>query len=246
MRLFKFIGILIGVVILNVVIFSPSMLGLSVTSSSTFVKSIALTILIISAIVVFYVSFLYLFKGQEQGKIYIREEEDSDAGFDDQLERYRNHRIYPMEVNLAIEQVSRMEEKKEALLDLLRQRFEQNELSYNRFLSVIKSVEELFNMNVQGLINKLRGSEISKLDQINTRQAQQMFSTKVLLQKQQLHKEYTTYVQGYISSNEEILTKLDRLILETTLLSSNDYRDLDEMPCMKEINVLIEQTKFYK
>lgn len=246
MKLSKLIGILLGIVVMNIIVFSPSLLGLSVTSSSTFVKSLALTIQIVSAIVVFYVSYLYLFKNKEQGKILIREPEDSDADFATQLAHYRNHRIYPMEVNLAIDQVGRMQEKKGALLELLQQRFEQNELSYNRFLSVIKSVEELFNMNVQGLINKLRGSEISKLDQINSRTAQQMFSNKVLLQKQQLHKEYTTYVQGYISSNEEILTKLDRLILETSLLNSNDYRELDEMPCMKEINALIEQTKYYK
>lgn len=75
---------------------------------------------------------------------------------------------------------------------------------------------------------------------------QRMLSPRVTQQKQQLRKEYTDYVLGYISSNEEILIKLDQLMLETTRLGTTDYRELDDMPCMQEIDQLIKQTKYYK
>lgn len=247
MKLLRLVGVLVAVIVINIVVLSPSMLGIDITSDSIFEKSIGLTTLILSAVAVFYVSYLYLFgRPGENGKLLIREEEVPEENFQEHLARYRRHKLFPMEVTIALDQVSRMKEKKDALLELLSQRFEKNELSYNRFLGVIVDVEKLFNMNIRGLISKLHGSEISKLDRIDTRQAQQMFSGKVMQQKQQLFTEYANYVKGYVSSNEEILTKLDRLLLETSLLNSTDYRELDEMPCMQEINLLIEQTKYYK
>ena len=51
---------------------------------------------------------------------------------------------------------------------------------------------------------------------------------------------------GYLEANEEIMLKLDKLLLEISLLGSTDYRDVEEMPCMKEIDMLIKQTKLYK
>lgn len=244
MKLLKLVGVLVGVIALNIIILSPGLLGVDITSSSAFEKSVALTILIISAAVVFYASYIYLFG--RTGKVLIREEEPAEDDYYGQVARYRNHKIFSAEVSIAMDQIERMKEKKVALLEVLSQRFQENELSYKRFHSVIVGVEKLFNMNVQGLVNKLRGSELSKLDRIDPRQAERMFSSKVWQQKLQLHKEYTDYVKGYVSSNEEILTKLDRLLLETSLLNSADYRELDEMPGMKEINLLIEQTKYYK
>lgn len=244
MRQLKLIGLLLGVIIINIVVLSPGLLGVSVRSDSVFEKSVALTLLIISGIVVIYASFRFLYT-KPQANILLREPEYEEMNFEEALLHYRHHRLFPVEVDLALDQVNRMKVKKSALLDLLRQRFQPNELSYNRFLGVITDVEQFFNRNIQGLLNKLRGSEISSLSAVDQRQ-QRMFSQRVMQQKHQLHQEYTTYVQGYVSSNEEILIKLDQLLLETTLLSSSDFRELEEMPCMQEIELLIKQTKFYK
>ncbi|MNC71454.1 hypothetical protein D3C75_1223780 [compost metagenome] len=51
---------------------------------------------------------------------------------------------------------------------------------------------------------------------------------------------------GYLGANEEILLKLDQLLLEISLLDSTDYTAIEEMPCMKELSALIGQTKLYQ
>lgn len=246
MRLLKLISVLLLVIIVNIVILSPSMLGIQITSDNVLEKSVGLTVLIISAVIVIYVSCLYLFgKGSNHRQLQI-EKELSELSLEERMALYRQHKLFPYEVNMAIDQINRMKEKKTALQELLGQRFQQHELSYNRFLNVINGVEKLFNMNVQALLNKLHGSQLSKLERFDQRQAQQFFSSKVMQQKKQLYVEYKNYIQGYVSANEEILTKLDRLLLEMTLLNSSDFCELDQIPGMQEINLLIEQTKYYK
>ncbi|MNP47981.1 hypothetical protein D3C76_1420710 [compost metagenome] len=53
-------------------------------------------------------------------------------------------------------------------------------------------------------------------------------------------------MDGFIQANEEILLKLDKLLLEMSRLETADYRELEATPCMQEIDELIHQTKFYK
>jgi hypothetical protein len=49
-----------------------------------------------------------------------------------------------------------------------------------------------------------------------------------------------------LGANEEILLKLDGLLAELARLGGADYRDVLLMPCMKDIDTLINQTKYYK
>src|SRR5690606_37856123 len=129
-----------------------------VASDDVLEKSVGLTILIISTVIVIYVSCLYLFgKGSKDKQLLIGEEEMSELSLEQRLALHRQHKLFPYEVNMAIDQMNRMKEKKVALEELLGQRFQQHELSYKRFLSVIVGVEKLFNMNVQALLNKLHG-----------------------------------------------------------------------------------------
>jgi len=244
MKQLKLIGLLAGIIAVNIVVLSPGLLGVDLTSNSPLEKSAALTLLIISGIIVIYASYRFLFQ-QPQARILLRETEVAEQDLEQELTQYWKHKLFQMEVEHALGQLNRMKQKKVALLDLLRERFQPNELSYSRFLGVITAVEKLFNNNIKGLISKLRGSELSGLSSVDQRM-QRMFSQRVVQQKQQLRQEYTDYVMGYISANEEILIKLDQLMLETTLLSSTDSSELDEMPCMQEIDLLIKQTKYYK
>jgi len=244
MRQLKLIGLLLAVIVVNIIVLSPGFLGVDLTSDSPLEKSAALTLLILSGILVIYASYRFVFK-QPDNKILLRETEAVEQDAQQALVQYRQHKLFSMEVQHALDQLHRMKQKKLALLDLLSQRFQPSELSYSRFLGVISAVEQLFNNNIKGLISKLRGSELSGLSTVDQRM-QRMLSPRVTQQKQQLRKEYTDYVLGYISSNEEILIKLDQLMLETTRLGTTDYRELDDMPCMQEIDQLIKQTKYYK
>ena len=66
------------------------------------------------------------------------------------------------------------------------------------------------------------------------------------MEKAELYNKYMTFINNALNINEEILLDLDKLLLEISKLNSFEIEDIDNMACMKEIENLITQTKFYK
>ena len=62
----------------------------------------------------------------------------------------------------------------------------------------------------------------------------------------QIYQEHIEYVRGLVSMNEDILIKLDGLLLEISKLDDLDEQGLENMAAVREINDLIAQTKYYK
>lgn len=113
-------------------------------------------------------------------------------------------------------------------------------------MGVIDEVEKLFYLNIRGILNKLGVFAASDFARMADQPKASQLSSKVAQKKTALYQEYLAYVTGYLEANEEIMLKLDQLLLEISLLGSTDYRDVEDMPCMKEIDALIKQTKLYK
>ena len=61
-----------------------------------------------------------------------------------------------------------------------------------------------------------------------------------------IYSEHIEYVRTLVDTNENILIKLDGLLLEISKLDDLDEEGLENIAAVKEINALIEQTKFYK
>jgi hypothetical protein len=239
----KLLGLIVGVVILNIIILSPGLLGLEIGGESALETALGVTLLFISLLVLLYGSYLLLFKPPVVIPVKnMKTHED----YIDALHHYRHVKVLNKDVLLALDQLVRIEKKKTTLLDVLSQRFDPTELSYRKFYSVIYEVEKLLYLNIKGILNKLSVFDASEFATIASEQRAKQFSDKLIQEKTALYNEYFAYVSGYLGANEEILLKLDKLLLEITLLGSTDYKDVEDMPCMKEIDVLINQTKYYK
>lgn len=239
----KLLGLIIGVAFLNIVVLSPGLLGIELGGESILQTASGGTLLIISLIVILYGSYVLLIKPPVVSPVQdIRTHEDYTTA----LAHYRNVKVLKKEISLALDQLDRLEKKKNTLSDVLHQRFDPSELSFKKFTSVIYEVEKLFYLNTRGILNKLSVFDASEYTKFTGQHRPKQFSEKLVQEKTILYNEYLKYVSGYLAANEEILLKLDKLLLEISLLGSNDYRDVEEMPCMKEIDALIQQTKFYK
>lgn len=136
-----------GVVILNVIVLSPGLLGIEIGGSPLETAS-AVTLLIISLLVVLYGSYTLLFKPPAAKPVSVQLEtrEDYIAG----LGRHRNVKVLKDDISLALDQIERIEKKKTALLQVLGRRFDPAELSFRKFHSVIMEVEKLFYLNIRG------------------------------------------------------------------------------------------------
>ena len=242
-RLMKLLGLIAGVVILNIIILSPGLLGLEIGGDSVLQTASGVTLLFISLLVVLYGSYILLFKKPVVTPVkHIRTHEDYITA----LQHYHNEKVLTTDIDLALDQLDRIEKKKNTLLDVLSQRFDQTELSYMKFTSVIHEVEKLLYLNIRGILNKLTVFDAKEFSTFANDQNSKRFSNKLVQEKTALYNEYLGYVSGYLGANEEILLKLDKLLLEISLLGSTDYEDVEDMPCMKEIDSLIKQTIFYK
>ncbi|NIK79893.1 hypothetical protein FHS15_005067 [Paenibacillus castaneae] len=242
-RFSKLFGLVGAVAVLNIIVLSPGLLGVEIGGESVLETASAVTLLVVSFLVLLYGSYALLFKAPVAAPVKkIATREDYMAA----LNHYRNSKELKKDISLAIDQLERMEKKKITLSEVLSQRFDQTELSYKKFDSVIYEVEKLFYLNIRGILNKLSVFEASGYSSFTNQQKSANFSDKLVKEKTDLYNEYLSYVTGYLGANEEILLKLDKLLLEISLLDSADYRDVEDMPCMKEIDLLIKQTKLYK
>lgn len=237
----KLLGLILGVVILNIIVLSPGFLGVDIGGSPLQAAS-AVTLLFTSTLVVLYGSYTLLFKQPVVIPVkQIRTHED----YVEALTHYR--RVKPLEgdISLAIEQLERIRKKKDTLMNVLNQRFDPTELSYKKFASITEEVEKLFYLNVRSILNRLNVFDESEFDSVMNKKSTK-FSVKLLQEKTLVYNEYLSFVNGSLGTNEEILLKLDKLLLEISRLDSFELGDIDNMPCMQEIDTLIKQTKYYK
>lgn len=242
-RSMKLLGLIFGVVLLNIIVLSPGLLGVEIGGGSILETASGVTLLFISLLIVLYGSYSVLFKPPARLPVKeMKTHEDYIAA----LTNYRHVKVLKEDIILAIDQLVRLEKKKNTLLDVLSQRFDPAELSIKKFNAVRYEVEKLFYLNIRGILNKLSVFDAKEFSLFASQQRPAQFSDKLVQRKTALYKEYLAYVTGYLGANEEILLKLDQLLLEISLLDSIDYADIEEMPCMKEIDALIKQTKFYK
>ncbi|MCV4233834.1 hypothetical protein OHJ21_21975 [Virgibacillus sp. LDC1] len=239
----KLLLLMAVIAIVNIALVSPGLLGFQVGGDNAFQSALVITVWVVSVLALFYGSYVLLFKSPAAKPIQtIQTRED----YIDALHHYRNVKVLKHDIALALDQLERIEKKRNALLGVLSQRFEQTELSYKKFMGVIDEVEKLFYLNIRGILNKLGVFAASDFARMADQPKASQLSSKVAQKKTALYQEYLAYVTGYLEANEEIMLKLDKLLLEISLLGSTDYRDVEEMPCMKEIDGLIKQTKLYK
>lgn len=244
-RLMKLVLLIAGVVLVDVIALSPGLLGTNIGGGSILETAFGVTLLVMSPIVLLYGSYALLLKPPVTAAVRgLATQED----FIDALRRFRSIKALKPDITQVIDQIERMEKKKLALFDLLGHKFDPGELSYRRFSNVIHEVNRLFYQYIRGIVSRLNVFDATEYDKFagsGTRKPSWL-SGKLLQERAALYQEYVTYITGSIGANEEILLKLDKLLLEISRLDSTDYEAIEAMPGMREIDALIQQTKFYK
>jgi hypothetical protein len=240
-KFIKLLGLILGVAGLNILVLSPGFLGVEI-GENALATAFGVTLLSASTLILFYGSYVLLFKPPVVIPIkQIQTHED----YAEALIRYRRVKALEDDITLALEQLDRMRKKQETLLNVLIQRFEPNELSYKKFASVTQEVEKLFYLNVRSVLNRLNVFDESEFESVRSQKSSR-FSRELLQEKTEMYNEQLSFVKNSLGINEEILLKLDKLLLEISRLDSFELGDIENMPCMQEIDSLIKQTKYYK
>lgn len=237
----KLVGMIFGVAILNILVLSQGFLGVKI-GDSALSTAFGVTTLFASMLVLLYGSYVLLFKSTVVIPVKeIKTYED----YAEALTHYKRIKALGNDITLALEQLDRMKKKKDTMSNVLNQRFEPTELSYKKFASVTIEVEKLFYLNIRSILNRLTIFDEVEFEKTMSHKSTTL-SQKLLQEKINIINEHISFMKNSLTSNEEILLKLDKLLLEISRLDSFEFGDIEKMPCMQEIDSLIKQTKYYK
>ena len=228
MRNSKFISLIkinSAIVILNIVLFSPGLLNIEIGGTSIFKTALGVTIITMSIIIFIIGNYSILMKEDNDINIYkvVTSDDCIEA-----LNENKYKKIFSSDIDILLEQIDRIENKVDTIEDILIQKFSISEMSYKKFNYVILDIKNLFYVNIKSIINKINIFDQNEYKKIN------------------MYKEYITFVKNAIEDNEEILLRLDKVLLELSKFNSLDEGELENMSAMDNIDDLISKIKLYK
>lgn len=253
-RALKLLVLNLVIVLLNVILFSKGIVGLSF-SGGALSAAFAATDIVMSIIAFFYGNYVLLFHEPSEPEPAVQflkgNELSKPQEYIDALEEKRkDNPSFDEEITTAEEQISRMQEKDRALESILGQFFVPQEITFTRFRSAVNSVQAIFYNNVKKMINRMvifDNRDYSKLSEKLSRQNEGGVSIPRSADAQmKIYSEHIEYVRELVNMNEDILVKLDGLLLEISKLDDLDEKGLENIAAIQEINDLIDQTKYYK
>jgi parvulin-like peptidyl-prolyl isomerase len=236
-KLIKLLGLNLGIAAANIITFSQmeviGPLAIAFGSSIIFLSSAGL-------IYGNYKLFTEPEKVTPPDKPWTRED------YIEALNNLRGLKTFEETVDLLLDQIERLQKKNKIIRDILLQNFSASEISYKKFDAVIAEVENIFFMNIRSIINKLKAFDEEDYNFVIKKREGRAFSEQFMEEKFRVYDEYITFVKAAAEYNEQILLKLDKLLLEISDINIIESEQLEKMPGMVEINNLIEQTKNYK
>ncbi|WP_088068893.1 hypothetical protein [Gottfriedia luciferensis] len=238
----KLVGMVIFISVLNVIVFSPGLIGIQLSRTNALKTAFGVAFIIASLIMLLFTMYQLFFKPKEEKSIKkLKTKED----FVLALSRFKGSSVLKEDINTTIEQIERMKKKKVVFHQLLTDKFSPTEITFNKFASVVDEVETLFYLTIKNILNKISTFDESEYKNMKGKDASR-YSKTLLKEKTDLYNEYFDFVRKSIEMNEEILVNIDKLILEISRLDVVGIDEIEEMDCMKEIDALIQQTKYYK
>lgn len=134
-------------------------------------------------------------------------------------------------------QCERMLQKAELLDKTLNEQFGSSVTTKARFASIINGVYTLYAQNVNDIIHRVEIFDEDGYEQLHRNHEQYTDAIKP-------YAEQMDAVRKEIAENEEILSRIDRLLAELNKLSGSDA-SLKTLPEMEELSDLIAQTPLY-
>ncbi len=258
MKFVKLLFLNVFIIVLNIVVFSQGLLGIHI-GKNVFSTIIGVTAIVFSVIAFIWGNISILFSNKRTSVINNRKNNKDDVSDSGKalaenisaLSKQWNKKTFRESINKTMEQYGKMKTRNKAVDTVLLQHFKPTEMSYSRFRNIIDSVNELFNGNVEKILNRIEVFDesdyrviIYKIKNGGDNLPEQ--EKQVLYDKLNIYLEHINYVKELVEANETIVLKMDKLLLELSKLSAVDESNIENMSAIQDINDLIDQTKFYK
>ena len=234
--------ILNGIIVaINIIIFSNIFLGFSLVKGTVLSITIA-WITILSSIIAFFKGNLYILK-KEEIHVLSKDVKTLNECIEVFEEAIYNGDVFDENIKKNIEQIKRFMRKYNTINEILLQKFSADEMTFQKFNDVLKEVERIIYMNMKSILNKISAFDMEEYESI----IKNKIDKKTIPQeKLDIYNQYINFVNEATNINEEILLKLDKMILEISQYNSIDGGDIRKMPAIIEMDELIKNANLYK
>ena len=232
----------LGIAAANIITFSPVLLGFELAGSGALETALGSTIIFLSGAGLIYGNYKLLVLE----KVIPPNKNSTVEDYIEALNMHRGLKTFEVTVDLLLDQIERLQKKNKTIRNIILQIFSASEISYRKFDAVIAEVEKIFFMNIRSILNKMNAFDEDDYNFIRKKYEAGAFSQQFMEEKFKVYDEYIVFVKAATEDNEQILLKLDKLLLEISGLNSIESGQLEQMAGMVEIDNLIKQAKYYK
>ena len=239
-KVIKILGLNIGIAIIDTIIFSPGLLGIAI-GAGAFATALGVTTIFMSIVIFGYGNYNLLIEKEKTIQVgEIKTKED----YINALNQNYDKRIFEKDIATILEQIDMFQKKRETIKEVLLQKFDVSEMSYSKFDGVISDLENVFYMNIKSIINKLNAFDEDDYNRM-IKYGEKKFSREFVQTKMSIYNEYVSFIKRATEDNEQIILKLDKILLEISRFNSLEDGALENMNAMKEIDDLINKVKLY-
>ena len=242
-KILKLVGLNVGIVLLNIVLFSQGLLNIHLKGSGAFETALGGALLFMSLAAFIYGNYTILMK---KDKAIQLGEINTTEDCINSLKQAYGKSTFDGDISIILDQVVRLKKKIETVKQALLKRFNIMDAGYEKFNSAIFDAEYVFITNIKSILNKINVFDEEDYHRIKNNPSEAKFSADLLHSKLVIYNEYITYVKGSIEDNEQVILKLDKLLLEISKLDSMAEGEFENMGEIKGIDELTKKTKFYK
>ena len=227
------------IIIANILLFSNMFFGLSLFAGSALSIAFSWTAVTMS-VVAFVQGNMKLMKTKETRLLTrnIQSLKDCIGVF---KEAIHNGDVFDEVILVNIEQIKRFERKRDTIKDILLQKFSADEMSFQKFEGVLQDIENVVYINMRSILNKISAFDVDEYEAMQKGKIGN-FSRE----KMDIYNEYIDFVNGSTKTNEDVLLKMDRMLLEISRYNSLEDGDIQRLPAIIEMDELIKNANLYK
>jgi hypothetical protein len=230
-----------SIVLVNTVLFSNAILGLSLLTGTALSISLAWTSILGSGLVFFKGNSLILKHKETRFLLQgIHSLNDCIPVFQEAIHKGD---VFDDNILKNIEQIKRYNRKHGTIYDILLQKFSVDEMSFQKFNSVLNEVGNVIYVNMRSILNKISAFDIEEYEAMQKKGFQ---SSEFSDEKMAIYNEYIGFVDNATKINENILLKLDKMLLEISRYNSLEDGDIQKLPAIIEMDELIKNAILYK
>jgi hypothetical protein len=228
------------IVIINISLFSKAVLGLSLLSGTALTISVAWTDVIVSVFAFFKGNSMILQHKETRLLLSgINSLSDCIPIFQEAIHKGD---VFDDNIIKNIEQIKRFKRKHETINDMLLQKFSADEISFQKFNSVLHNVEDAVYVNMRSILNKISAFDVEEYEAIQKRGFKE---SEISDEKMAIYNEFLIFVSKATQANENILLKLDKMLLEISRYNSLEDGDVQKLPAIIEMDELIKNANLY-